>query len=376
MFLKNKVFRKAIDAAVKGVLKYVEQDDFDGTQKKLFDVLDQAKALTGNSGDAAVFEAIRNFISDKDSKWMKYLYGTLRKTSPNVIKTEIINIAYQSVAVGMGEVKKSIEKYGCAVPWFVVIEPTSINNIKESGSAEVKTKLSYSELNNIINQCKQLGLYFFIIYGSVGGGEPLTMKDDLFKLARKHSECAFHTVTNGTLVDDDFAREAAQRGNITFSFEYLGSRSRCDSLYGEGTGKRADSGIIHMRRRGVLFGSIAECSNENIDYLISDAFYDMMISKACRFVIVMDNMRDTAEKSTASRDLHSKIEQIRGDKGGKPIFAVDFFNDVEYIGKRITAPMNYIHIDSSGDVAADSFSHGTGSIGNIKEKKIIQMLKK
>ncbi len=374
MFIKDKVFRTAIDAAIKGVLKYVEKDDFEGTQKKLFDVLDQAKALVGNSGDAAVFEAIRKFISDKDSKWMKFLYGTLRKTSPNVIKACIMNIAYQSVAVGMSEVKSSMEKYGCPVPWFVIIEPTYVNNLKSSG--ESGAKLSYSELNSIVNQCRQLGLYFFVIYGSASGGEPLTMKEELFRLARKHSDCAFHAVTNGTLIDDETAKEAAQRGNITFSFEYLGTRAQCDSLYGEGTGKLADSGIVHMRRRGVLFGGIAECTAENINYLMSDAFYDLMISKACRFVTILDNTGASAGNAAESRELHNKIDYIRGDKGGKPIFAVDFFADVEYIGKSITAPINYIHIDPSGDVTADSLASETGLIGNIKEKKLIQILKR
>ncbi len=86
-------------------------------------------------------------------------------------------------------------------------DPTSACNLKCTGcwAAEYGHTLSltYEELDSIITQGKELGIYFYMYTG----GEPLVRKADIIKLCEKHNDCAFHAFTNGTLVDDGFVKK-------------------------------------------------------------------------------------------------------------------------------------------------------------------------
>ena len=80
-----------------------------------------------------------------------------------------------------------------------------------------KLNLSYEDLDRIITQGKELGIYFYMYTG----GEPLVRKADIIKLCEKHYDCEFHAFTNGTLVDDAFCEEM-QRGRKPVSVDQLG----------------------------------------------------------------------------------------------------------------------------------------------------------
>lgn len=65
-----------------------------------------------------------------------------------------------------------------------------------------KLNLTFDELDNIVTQGKELGVYFYMMTG----GEPLVRKADIIRLCEKHNDCAFHCYTNGTLVDEKLMR--------------------------------------------------------------------------------------------------------------------------------------------------------------------------
>lgn len=68
---------------------------------------------------------------------------------------------------------------------------------------ETSCNLSLDEIDDIIRQGKEMGVYFYIYTG----GEPLVRKKDLMEICRRHNDCVFMSFTNGTLIDDAFAEE-------------------------------------------------------------------------------------------------------------------------------------------------------------------------
>ena len=56
------------------------------------------------------------------------------------------------------------------------------------------------------------------------GGEPLVRKNDLIKLAEEHSDCAFLSFTNATLVDEEFAKKLGELGNFGLAISVEGPR--------------------------------------------------------------------------------------------------------------------------------------------------------
>ena len=68
-----------------------------------------------------------------------------------------------------------------------------------------------------------------------------------------------------------------------------------------------------------------------------------------------------------------RIREIRANEGGKPIFAMDFQNDGEFVGGCIAGGRNYFHINSNGDAEPCVFIHYSNV--NIKDHTLLEVLK-
>ena len=64
--------------------------------------------------------------------------------------------------------------------------------------------------------------------------------------------------------------------------------------------------------------------------------------------------------------------QIRKFRQTKPIFAMDFQNDGQYVGGCIAGGRRYFHINANGDVDPCVFIHYSDS--NIREKTLLECL--
>lgn len=68
--------------------------------------------------------------------------------------------------------------------------------------------------------------------------------------------------------------------------------------------------------------------------------------------------------------MYHRVREIRGFKGGKPVFAVDFQNDGEFIHGCIAGGKYYCHINPNGDVEPCVFIHY--SQANIHDKSLLE----
>ena len=65
--------------------------------------------------------------------------------------------------------------------------------------------------------------------------------------------------------------------------------------------------------------------------------------------------------------------RVRAYRETKPIFAMDFQNDAEYVGGCIAGGRRYLHINANGDVDPCVFIHYSDS--NIREKSLLDCLR-
>ena len=97
--------------------------------------------------------------------------------------------------LGWPKQEKLRAEYNCNIPWAILLDPTSACNLHCTGcwAAEYgnKLNLTFDEIDSIIEQGKELGIYFYIYTG----GEPLVRKNDLIALCKKHSDCIFLSFT-------------------------------------------------------------------------------------------------------------------------------------------------------------------------------------
>jgi hypothetical protein len=147
----------------------------------------------------------KSFIDDHNSNWYQLIKSLYTDVDDGIRKRFFENVLVNATVIGTKRQDKVMEKYGCNVPWAILMDPTSACNLHCTGcwAAEYGHKLSmdYDTINSIIEQGKELGVFAYIY----SGGEPLVRKHDIIKLCEKHPECAFLAFTNGTLIDKEFA---------------------------------------------------------------------------------------------------------------------------------------------------------------------------
>ena len=180
------------------------------------------------------------WINDPESTWHKLMMKVLTGVDPKVILKLFDNFFLNANLIGWKRQTACREKYGCNVPWGILLDPTSACNLHCTGcwAAEYgnKLNLTFDDIDDLIEQGKKLGIFMYIYTG----GEPLVRKDDIIKLCEKHSDCVFLTFTNGTLIDEHFADEILRVKNLVPSISVEGFEEATDARRGAGTFKKVE----------------------------------------------------------------------------------------------------------------------------------------
>ena len=157
----------------------------------------------------------------------------LNDVDPGVLKTTLVNFFIYGNIIGCEKQDRLREKYQRNIPRAILMDPTSACNLHCTGcwAAEYGNKLNLSldELDDIIRQGTDMGVYFYIYTG----GEPLVRKKDILTLCERHPECEFLSFTNGTLIDEAFADEMLRVKNCIPAISLEGDETTTDSRRGE-----------------------------------------------------------------------------------------------------------------------------------------------
>lgn len=367
-FIKNKLTK----AAVKEGIKYLEKNSQDNISKLIkwiekFVVLDDHKKA---------LEWVKNNLSDSESIVAKLVNRMFTEINPKSREKLLTNFLVQSYFVGRAKALENGNKYGCKIPWAILIDPTAACNLKCKGcwAAEYNKNdsLSFETLDRIIKEGKELGIYTYLY----SGGEPLVRKDDLIKLAEKHDECTFLAFTNGTLVDKKFAEELGRVGNFTLAFSIEGFEEDTDLRRGEGAYDTTLKAMELLKREGVVFGFSTCYHSKNVNAVSSDAYLDMMIEKGCLYGWYFTYMplgKDAVLDLICSPEERAHMyHTVRETRKNRPIFVLDFWNDGEYVQGCIAGGRNYFHINANGDVEPCAFIHYSNV--NIKNVSLLEAL--
>ena len=374
--LSHKAERAAFGKAIDLTLKYVNKD----REKNLLNLVDMSEKFLAGTFDKEIFDGARKIITEKDSKWMKYVNRIFDEVNPNVLKTTALNLGFESMFYGTKKIREMRVKHECNIPWVILMDPTSACNLKCTGcwAAEYghKLNLSFEDLDKIITEGKELGIYFYMYTG----GEPLVRKDDLIKICEKHNDCEFQAFTNGTLVDEDFCKEMQRVGNLSLSISLEGFEEVNDGRRGKGSFDKVMHAMDLLKKYGLIFGTSICYTRANIETVTSDEFLDMIIEKGCRYTwyfhympVGNDAALDLLPTKEQREYMYHRVREIRSNNGGKQIFAIDFQNDGEYVGGCIAGGRSYCHINPNGDVEPCVFIHYSDA--NIKEVSLLEALK-
>lgn len=345
-------------------------------EKNLMKLMDWADRFAGEEFEPQR-KVVREAMTNPDHPYYGYIRHLIQDIDPHVMQTAAVNFFINASLIGWPKQEEYRRKYDCNIPWTILLDPTSACNLHCTGcwAAEYGNKLNLTceEIDDIICQGKELGIYMYIYTG----GEPLVRKADLIHLCEKHSDCVFLCFTNATLIDEAFADEMLRVGNFIPAVSLEGSTEATDARRGDGVYKKVMRAIELLRRKKLLFGISACYTSANFESITSEEFFETLIEMGAYFIwyfhympVGNDAVPELMPTPEQRRETYDRIRRFRAEK---PLFAMDFQNDAEYVGGCIAGGRRYFHINANGDMDPCVFVHFSDS--NIREKTILQALR-
>ncbi len=356
-------------------IEYIEKEP-EVNIPKLMDWVDRI-ASDGPEGFPAQRVAVRRVIENPDNSMYRLMLSVFKETDNDVLKTLFTNFILNANFIGFPVQREMRERYSCNIPWAILLDPTSACNLHCTGCwvAEYGNKLNLTleEIDSIITQGKELGVYLYIYTG----GEPLVRKDDLIELCRRHSDCQFLAFTNATLIDEAFADRMLEVKNFIPAISVEGEKEATDARRGSGTYARVVRAMEILRSRRLPFGVSCCYTSQNLDDVSSDEWFDRLVGMGARFAwyfhympVGSDAVPELLPTPEQRENMYHRIRRARQEK---PIFIMDFQNDGEFVGGCIAGGRNYFHINANGDCDPCVFVHYSDS--NIREKSLLDVLR-
>ncbi|HEY6874496.1 MAG TPA: radical SAM protein [Geobacteraceae bacterium] len=299
----------------------------------------------------------------------------LRDLHPNQRDKWITNLAVNHLLAGTNKRKAWAEREGYYPPSTVVISPTMRCNLScygcYAGDYRKELELSLDEIDSVLTQMKEMGVYFAVI----SGGEPF-FKEDIFEIFTRHSDMAFLVFTHGGLIDERMVERLTAVGNVMPAFSLEGFEKETDERRGPGHFRTVMRAMDLLREAGLSFcGSFTQTSR-NTDIITSDAYMDMLIAKGCfalwlfSYVPVGRNPDLSLMPTPEQRDLMRR--RTMDFRAAKSMVMVDFWNDGPLISGCIAGGRKYFHVNANGDIEPCVFCHF--AVDNIRRTTLREAL--
>ncbi len=362
-FAKKKAANKAIDHLL------------ENPENNMASMVEVVNSIVPSALFTAQRAAITKSIEERNN-WYQ-LICRVNELDRDVAASFFKTFLTQDNLIAWAKQEQSREKYGCNIPWAILLDPTSACNLHCVGCWAADyghaLNLSFDDIDSIITQGKELGTYVYIYTG----GEPLVRKRDLIRICEKHSDCTFLCFTNATLIDAEFIEEIARVKNFVPIISAEGEESTTDARRGEGTYRKIDAAMDLLHERGLLFGVSICYTSQNADSVASDEYIDWLIEKGAFFAWIftympvgVDSPADLMPTPEQREMLYRFNKHVRATK---PLFTLDFQNDGEFVGGCIAGGRRYLHINAAGDVEPCVFIHYSNA--NIHDVSLIDALR-
>lgn len=328
-------------------------------------------------GDQAhVIKSLKPLTEDPNNVWSRFIVDLCKDVDHGVLKAFVHNFAINASFAGKQKQTASREKYGCNIPWAILMDPTTTCNLRCIGcwaaDYENGINLGYKAMDSIVRQANDLGTYLFIF----SGGEPLIRKDEIIRLCEEHPDCAFTAFTNGTLIDEAFVKNMERVKNFAPIISVEGFEKETDARRGQGTYRKAVRAMALLKEHKQLFGISCCYTHENVETIGSEAYFDQMIAwgaKFCWFFTFIPIGKGAKLELLVTPEQRTFMyRQVRAFRKTKPIFTLDFWNDGEFAHGCIAGGRSYLHINANGDYEPCAFIHYSDS--NVRDKTLVEAL--
>jgi len=317
---------------------------------------------------------IRGLIKDKHPS-IEFPRRILRELHPNQRDKWISNLLVNHLLNGTNKRKEWSDLHGYYPPSTVVISPTMRCNLHcygcYAGDYNNSLELSLAEIDSVLLQMKEMGVYFAVI----SGGEPF-YKEGIFEIFKKHSDMAFLVFTHGGLIDEKMVVKLTKVGNVMPSFSLEGFARDTDERRGPGHFKKVMHAMDLLREGGLSFCGSFTHSSKNSDIITNSDFIDMLLEKGVFAIWLFSYVpvgRKPEPELMPTPEQRDRLRRTVIDyRATKPMLFIDFWNDGPIISGCLAGGRKYFHVNANGDIEPCVFCHF--AVDNIRRTTIHEAL--
>ena len=265
---------------------------------------------------------------------------------------------------------------GLLVPPVLILSVTTRCNLSCVGcySREypAEGELGWEGIDRLLTEAEDLGVGFVVLTG----GEPLLLPR-LAELLARHRRLVFLLYTNGTRIDDRWARTLAAMDNVLPLLSVEGSEVETDARRGVGTYGKVIKAMERLAQYDVFFGFSSMVTRRNYRLLGSDEFVDGMIARGCRLGYFVGYVPCGAAAPTAlvptAEEQQWFRRQVRRFQRAKRMLMIHMPDDeYEIAGGCMAAARGFVHINAQGWVEPCPFSHlATDTVRDLSLRKAL-----
>jgi MoaA/NifB/PqqE/SkfB family radical SAM enzyme len=345
------------------------------SEEKFVQMTQWGEKLTRDPVVKRAIKKVRYFLQREDHPARELFHRVMTRLSEENRRRIFHSLFLHAWFVGGRKRDYWEEKHGFRPPFILILSPTWRCNLRCRGCYTLgygmNAELPMDLADKVLNECEELGIYFVTILG----GEPLVYPH-LFALIESHPDIFFQVYTNGTLLTQEKAERMADLGNVAAVLSIEGHEEETDSWRGHGVYKKIMRAFEHLNRAGLIIGTSATVTRQNVDVVSSEEFIDRMIGLGSvaqmyfLYIPVNGKADFTLMVTPEQRDLLRR--QVLTFRNSKPIFVLDFWNDGPYVDGCIAAGRKYLHINARGDVEPCVYTHI--AVDNIRDTSLVQAL--
>ncbi|RKX51565.1 MAG: radical SAM protein [Thermotoga sp.] len=361
----------AMKQAAKIIINVVKNSSEDN-MARLFGTLKKFTKEPSYSG----LEKMERLAREKDPV-IEGFKKTFQRMGKVPLKKLVNNLIFNEFVIGANKRQAASEEYQTVIPALMVISPTYACNLHcvgcYAGVYGNKYHLSKEEVEDIIKQANELGMYFFVI----SGGEPFFWPH-LLDILEEFNDSYFLIYSNGTFIDKDMAKRLAELGNATPALSVEGFEKETDWRRGKGVYKKVTQAWEYMAEEGLIYGASITSTRLNHETLMKDEFWDMLESYGVGYAWVFQYIPiglgpDMKLAPTPQQRLERfrKVEEVR--LSGRFSTVADFWNHGMLVNGCMAGGAKYLHINAKGMAEPCVFQHF--AVDSIREKRLIEILK-
>ncbi|MDO4521662.1 MAG: hypothetical protein Q4B57_00800 [Eubacteriales bacterium] len=271
--------------------------------------------------------AIREAVNDQKSPMHELILNILHETDTEVLKEVFENFFLNANLVGRTRREEAGRQYHCKIPWAIHLT-----------ASEKGRYLSFDELDAMILQGKELGIYMYIY----SDAEPLEHKQDLVAISRKHHECQFLAFTDGRWMDEELADIMLEVKNIVLAIRDGETEGTTDEKYDAVAFEKKGQAMELLKRKKLPFGIGCSFDQKNLAFYCSDEYLDQIIRWGAKFIWYIPEKSGESGSGMTQEQSAFLRERMRKIRETKPIFAAALQIDEEDTVK-IPQPMDHVH---------------------------------